>query len=224
MASLAETSIAGTSPPTQAAVQVVLDENEPVQQLFKLLDADLRRDATGPNVRRLIEEYMKKHEDWKEYMHFNPHKYSRNLINANDTLELMVICWLEDQVSPIHNHAGQHCWAAVLEGNIRETHFHYKNTRCCHGSGPLETAKKSVYSTGHVSYISDDIALHVLEPVDGKRAATMHLYSKPIAECNIYCKESGEITKRRLGYYTIGKKLNPAYSNPCGAAGSCCGK
>lgn len=81
-----------------------LNDREPIHQLFKQLDEDLRRDSTGPNIPRLIQEYTSKYEDWKEYVHFNDIKYARNLVYANDMLEMIIICWKSGQASPIHNH------------------------------------------------------------------------------------------------------------------------
>jgi len=201
--------------------------NPPVLQLFKELDEDLRRDPTGPNVKRLMAEYIAKYNDWQEYVNFCEHKYARNLIKSNDILELMVICWLPHQVSPIHNHAGQRCWAAVLEGTIRETQFLFKNTQSTTGSGPLDESGSCEVSSGEVGFISDDIALHVLQPIDGKRGITMHLYSKPICECNIYCSKTGTITKRKTGFFTVNKQIQeqtctPSVATSCAIAAASC--
>ena len=35
----------------------------------------------------------------------------------------------------------------------------------------------------------------------------MHLYAPPIPACNVYCDKLKRVTKRHLGYYTIGKKV-----------------
>lgn len=187
----------------------------PILSLYYKLDDDLRRDATGPNVKSLMENYLKNETDWKGYVNFNQFKYCRNLVMTNDLLELIVLCWLPNQVSPIHNHAGQRCWAAILDGNIQETHFHFQRTHSAFGEGPLEETSKQVFNQGQVSFISDDIALHVLQPINGSHGVTLHLYSKPIPECNIYCKETGTITKRKMGFYSIGKELQPQDPNLC---------
>jgi cysteine dioxygenase len=107
---------------------------------------------------------------------------------------------------------GQQCWAAVLEGTIEETHYLFKETGTAFGTGPLEISSVTRETKGEVSHINDDIALHVLKPCEGKRAATLHLYSKPIPECQIYCPSTGTITKRKTGYYTINKQIQPAVS------------
>lgn len=190
-------------------------EDAPILQLYRNLDADLRANPKGPNVRDLMSKYVASNEDWKEYVNFNEHKYCRNLIWSNDLLELIVLCWLPHQSSPVHNHAGQNCWAACLKGTIQETHFLFQNTRAVTGEGPLEENGTQVLNTGEVSYISDDIALHVIQPIGGNPGITLHLYSKPIPECNIYCRQYGTITKRKCGFYTINKQLQPQTSSTC---------
>jgi len=183
------------------------NSDTPVHLLYRSLDADLREDPSGPNVPELMRKYMQENNDWKEYVNFNDFKYCRNLVWSNDLLELIVLCWLPHQVSPIHNHAGQRCWAAILEGNIQETHFHFAETHSAFGEGPLEEVDSAIYKQGNVSFISDDIALHVLKPIGGSSGITLHLYSKPIPECNIYCPTTGTITKRKMGFFSINKEL-----------------
>eukprot|EP01117_Protostelium_nocturnum_P015675 TRINITY_DN6097_c0_g1_i1.p1 TRINITY_DN6097_c0_g1~~TRINITY_DN6097_c0_g1_i1.p1 ORF type:complete len:220 (-),score=42.79 TRINITY_DN6097_c0_g1_i1:267-926(-) len=190
---------------------------EPIQQLFANIDEELRTKGAGKSVVDIMKKYLAAHDDWKSYMHFNDFKYARNLVGANDMFELMVICWLPGQESPIHNHAGQHCWAAVLEGTISETHYHFSATHSAFGEGPLEVVDEHSVSAGDVSYINDDIALHVLKPANQERVATLHCYSKPIAECNLYCPATGTITKRQLGFYTVNKKVQPQNYQCCGS-------
>lgn len=55
--------------------------------------------------------------------------------------------------------------------------------------------------TFSLGYITDDIALHVIRPLTDT-AVSLHLYSYPIAECNIYDCGTGVVTRRRLGFYT----------------------
>jgi cysteine dioxygenase len=137
-------------------------------------------------------------------------------------LELIVLCWLPNQVSPVHNHGNtrlvlrkpntssledQNCWAGVLQGTIEETHFQFKNTKSSTGSGPLEVVGKFEHHTGQVGFIHDDIALHVLRPLNNEAGVTLHLYSKPIPQCSIYDPETGQITRRKMGFYTINKQI-----------------
>jgi predicted metal-dependent enzyme (double-stranded beta helix superfamily) len=98
------------------------NETEPIQQLFKILDSELREDPHGKNVQKILKEYLDNYDDWKNYMRFNEIKYARNLVNANDMLELIVICWLPHQVTPIHNHAVSVC---ISFGNLFGSHINF---------------------------------------------------------------------------------------------------
>ena len=44
-------------------------------------------------------------DDWKKYINFSNQKYIRNLIFRNDKFEMYVICWNNNQSSPIHDHS-----------------------------------------------------------------------------------------------------------------------
>jgi len=188
---------------------------EPIQILLQDLDKAFEEGGDGIRVRTLLEGYVAKHEDWKGYANFCPHKYARNLVTRTPHYELMVICWGEDQVSPIHNHEGQHCWMGVLDGALEETYFVFSNTNTARGTGPLRQFESNHLATKTVGYITDDIALHVIKPCGGK-AVSLHLYSLPIPECNVYCPRTGTITRRKTGFYSQYKKILPVdHSTGC---------
>jgi len=185
----------------------------PMDRLVRDLKTAFDQHGKGEIIREMLETYASTHDDWKDYAHFCPHHYSRNLVEKNDKYELIVICWGENHVSPIHNHEGQRCWMGVLEGQLQETYFIFKDTQGTRGTGPLEQTETNVLPHGDVGYITDDIALHVIRPANSKRAVSLHLYSYPISECNVYCPSSGTITRKKTGYFTEYKKL----STPCAA-------
>lgn len=90
---------------------------------------------------------------------------------------------------------------AVLEGEMEEVYYNFdENTGLTEGTS-------QVHRPGEVGFIADDIALHKVRPVTGG-GCTMHLYSKPIPLCLLYCPETGKVTKRQLGFFSRrGKKL-----------------
>lgn len=175
-----------------------------IHTLCRALEAELSRDEAGANVPDLLGEYARAHDDWQHYRHFCEHFYARNLVEVNDLFELIVICWKAGQTSPIHNHAGQHCWMAVVEGTIEETHYRapVKGAR-----EPLEPLSVQTFPVGSVGYIDDSIALHGIRPAADRPAVSLHLYSRPILTCNIYDPETGEVRPKRVGYYTVEGRL-----------------
>merc|ERR1711879_745862 len=142
-------------------------------------------------VKSMMSEYIHTHEDWKDYALYHPAFYARNLVEANEHFELIVICWKDGQKSPIHNHAGSSCWMGCLQGKIEETYYHIKD-------------QTEAHTTGEVAYIRDEIALHVIRPIDGN-GVSLHLYSPPIKSCLIYIPALGKTARKTVGYYTIDK-------------------
>lgn len=171
----------------------------PLQALVQSLDAALREPEPGGgrNVAGLLARYAREHHDWRDYVHFREECYARNLVSASDLFELLVICWQPGQVSPIHDHQGQRCWMGVLEGGMRETQFHAS------GRGPLRTGRTSVLQPGQVAFIRDEIALHEIAPAGETAGVTLHLYSRPIRECRIFDRQTGQVSVRGLAYHSV---------------------
>jgi hypothetical protein len=81
---------------------------EPIQQCFAQIDEELSREGDSVDIekiRGMLADYLKNNDDWKQYVHFNPIKYARNLVACSKNAELIVLCWMPHQASPIHNHA-----------------------------------------------------------------------------------------------------------------------
>jgi len=164
-------------------------------------------------IHHLMNSYLNSgSKDWKEYCMWSDMCYARNRVEGNDMFELMVICWKNGQKSPIHNHAGSSCWMGVCEGKIEETYFTSSGEPlvpgvCAEGSCPSlkSSTPPEVHAPGEVAYIRDEIALHMIKPVDGD-AVSLHLYSPPIKMCNIYVPELGKVSQKKMGYYSIDKK------------------
>lgn len=173
--------------------------DSPLQTLVRTLDRVLREPAgTGtPKVASLLAAYAAENDDWREFSRFREECYSRNLVGACGLFELLVLCWQPGQVSPIHDHQGQRCWMAVLEGGMRETQFHEASR------GPLREGRTAVLQAGQVAYIHDDIALHEIAPAEQSSGVTLHLYSRPIRECKIFDRVTAQVSVRGLVYHSV---------------------
>lgn len=156
----------------------------------------------GAKVAALLRAYAAREESWRSYVHYREDTYSRNLIWRCDAFELLLLCWNENQESPIHDHAGEQCWMAVLDGELEEVHYR-EDERSGQGVGPLRPGRVAAFPAGGVAYIHDDIALHLIRPKPGTRGATLHLYSSPIDTCRTFCKSTGESVDVRVGYHSV---------------------
>lgn len=167
----------------------------PIDQLSTELSAQLRRDPRG--VAELLGRYARDEEDWRPWAFFETAGYTRNLVHRCGDYELLLLCWGEDQVSPIHDHDGQSCWMAVLDGAVEEVHY-----RLHEQGGLIEGAARS-FQRGQVAYIKDEIALHQVRAGAGTRGISLHLYSSPIDSCRVYDRLTGEPSWIESGYHSV---------------------
>jgi len=128
------------------------------------------------------------------YLRFHDGHYTRNLIHKVELFELLLICWDIGQAAPIHGHEGENCWARVERGRLRFCNYREVSER------PLVLEQAGDPIDGGVGHLDGPADIHSVENPDtfGGRAASLHLYSKPFAECDIY--DRGEKRRVRLAY------------------------
>ena len=156
--------------------------------------------VSGKEIAALLTDYARDNDDWRLMALFSDEGYTRNEVARTDQFQLLVLCWGVGQESPIHNHEGQDCWMAVLDGDVEEVRYCRPEEVC---EGPLEPRCANSFQTGQVAYISDDIGLHVVRSsVRDQPAVSLHLYASPYDHCNLYCPETGKITRKTLANYS----------------------
>ena len=170
----------------------------PIQDLAAELSACFRLDPAGRDAVRLLGAYARAHADWKSHVRFDPEIYTRNLVARNEQFEMLVLCWGAGQQSPIHDHAGQHCFMAVLDGRIEELQYDSPSG----AARPLRATGKRVFEPGQVAYIHDRIALHRVRPFGGQPAVSLHLYAGPIDVCQVFDEQTGEVLSKQLIYHS----------------------
>ncbi len=163
--------------------------------LVEQLKREFERDVRGTRVAQLLQHYAASAADWRPHALFDGGHYTRNGLARCDAFELLLLCWSAGQASPIHNHEGQHCWMAVVEGEVEEVQYAFPAA-----GGPPSAGGKQRFAQGQVAYIRDEIGLHLVRCGDAPRAVSLHVYARPFAACNVYCPETGLVTRRSLGY------------------------
>lgn len=123
--------------------------------------------------------------------------YTRNCIVENEKFELVLLCWEKGQITPIHDHGGEECWVKIIEGEFRETIYKVDNF------GELNMVKSTISKTGDITYMIDFIGCHRLENLSNARSMSLHLYAKPIRNCNMFDESSGKFYKKELAYSTV---------------------
>lgn len=174
---------------------------DPIVNLSDELVRCFERDPHGRDAARALGGYAGAHADWQRFLRFDPEIYTRNLVARNEHFEMLVLCWSAGQESPIHDHAGQNCFMAVLQGRIEELQYAVPTPGA---QGRLRRTGQRVFEPGQVAYIHDRIALHKVRPAGGEAAVSLHLYARPIDTCQVYDEETGAVLSRQLIYHSVG--------------------
>jgi len=166
-----------------------------LEELIEFLDQSNKEEyrALGKKINIPI-------SDFEPYIHYESEVYTRNCIKRTEAYELLLLCWDEGQITPIHCHNNQECWVHVLKGNLHEIRYR--------GDAPnLKIEQELDLLKEGMSYMNDDMGYHSLENIAKGKAITLHLYMNPIDECNIYDEANQKFELIEMTYHTFEGEL-----------------
>jgi len=156
--------------------------------------------------------------DWQKHFFFSDEHYTRNLVATKDfTFDLLILCWQPGQKSAIHDHRESGCWMRMLQGELTETRYKVLKTPKKFGSCDsgeelslpeehLVISSEESYRSPSVFYINNDLGLHRVENSGKEPAISLHLYSPPITDCEVWLESGPSIFKTSL-HSIFGMKL-----------------
>jgi NitT/TauT family transport system ATP-binding protein len=155
------------------------------------LDAD--------RMQRLLSSTLIEPASLDVYARFESGRYTRHLVHKSAQVEILVLCWAEGARAPIHGHEGELCWARVERGTLRFTNYLEVLRH------PLRVRPVGPALVGGPGHLDGPADLHAVEnPQDfGGSAMSVHVYSKPYDECDIYDLEQGTVSRVRLRYDSV---------------------
>ena len=136
----------------------------------------------------------------KKYSHFSEFMYTRNRIFRNDDFEIILLCWLPNQMAPIHGHEGEKCWFKVISGNLQICNYSIKSLKPL----DLKFEKKINASKGYLDGPAD---IHSIENCSNDPVITLHIYANPYDTCTVYNIKEKRIDKLEMNYHSIDGKL-----------------
>lgn len=110
--------------------------------------------------------------DWEDHKIFCCEKYKRNEVYKDEHIEILLICWSENQKTPVHDHPTNGCLVKVICGNLTEEIYAKDDT------DSLICTKTNKLSTNDISYQEGKNGLHRIINGD-KKACTLHIYAPP---------------------------------------------
>jgi len=137
-------------------------------------------------------EYMRDHPvsvaSLRPYLYFSAKHYTRNLILHTPLFDLMAICWEIGQKSRIHNHTNQRCWMGMAFGRVQVQNYRLvrqdPTTQFCE----LAPTNRYVIDADNPAEVESEEPIHLIvnPPAFASRAVTLHIYSRPFDECEVY--------------------------------------
>jgi cysteine dioxygenase len=139
----------------------------------------------------------------QRYIFFRPERYTRNLVFKNEAFELLVICWNIGQATPVHGHEGERCWSRIEQGSLLLCNYRELS------ENPLMVQQIDQPYRGERGCLDGPADIHsVANPaMAATPAVSLHLYSHPYDQCDIYDLDKNEKRRVRLRYDSIDGKV-----------------
>jgi predicted metal-dependent enzyme (double-stranded beta helix superfamily) len=137
--------------------------------------------------------------DLARYSGYSDERYMRHLVHKDEDFEILVICWSSGQSAPIHGHEGELCWARVERGRLRFASYRVASEE------PLVLEPIAEPVNADAGFLDGPADIHSVENLAdfGDNAASLHVYSKPYGECDVYDSVNGPRRRVRLAYDSI---------------------
>lgn len=119
-------------------------------------------------------------EDLARHVRFDPQRYSRQRLYRDDDFEVLLLCWEPGQLTPIHEHGGQHGWVTVVEGRLRLQQF-LPETRPA-AEVPMRLRAGTVDEAGPGETRVETVTAEAVHRVGSPhgRAVSLHVYARPL--------------------------------------------
>lgn len=151
-----------------------------------LLEAERSGVARAPasTLAHLVERLELSPDVVESAMRFDPAGYTRTLLRRTAELDLLVLCWLPEQHSPIHDHAGSRGVVRVYSGVLTSRTFtavgpHSRRLARLRRGGEAQVAAPGVAAV-------DLGGIHQLANLTSTNLVTVHVYSPPLTVMNAY--------------------------------------
>ncbi len=125
--------------------------------------------------------------------------YTRTCAYGDERFEILLLNWAAGSVSAVHDHGGQHCWLAVLSGELRIDDYRRLDSGDVLGHAVLEAGASRLLAPGELDLRSGRFDIHRV--VTGNAPAiSLHVYSRPLQSFLIY-DEHAQRCKTVYGIY-----------------------
>lgn len=151
------------------------------------------------------------------YLLWNSEHYARNLIYRDRFFEVLALCWLPGQHTPVHSHSGQLGWVTVVQGELACHNYRFVRPQEREGTasaGDKGHAGRAVevelldsatcQADERVAVVDRRQTTHQLRNLEKSRhgSVSLHVYSRPIDSCVIFDESMRCCERWQLEYYS----------------------
>ncbi len=115
----------------------------------------------------------------KECIGYADDGYQRNVIKKSEFYELVAVCWLPGQETPIHDHVGSDCAFLIVNGTSTETIYETNEEGLAY---PITSRH---YQPGEVC-AAEEPDIHRVSNDTDSELVNLHIYTPPLHAYNIY--------------------------------------
>ncbi|HTR26425.1 MAG TPA: cysteine dioxygenase family protein [Terriglobales bacterium] len=157
------------------------------------------------------------------YILWSSDHYTRNLIYRDQFFEVLALCWLPGQHTPVHTHDGQLGWVTMVQGELDCRDYRFVRPPLEERSDPTDSQFRPYFSArsrrvdvellasticvadGSVVVVDRRRTTHQIANLEHSRhgSVSLHIYSKPIERCVQFDETSRCWERRPLQYHNM---------------------
>jgi len=172
---------------------------------------------TTAKVSQFLTEARPSPETLAPYLLWSGERYTRNLIYRDQFFEVLALCWMPGQRTPIHSHNGQLGWVIMVQGGLVCRNYRFVRAPergptgdAGSGRGQRRAVEVELLSSatceadGTVSVVDRRQTTHQIENPEKScyGSVSLHVYSKPIDSCVLFDETNRCCERRQLEYYS----------------------
>lgn len=115
-----------------------------------------------------------------------PGHYTRTCAYFDDRFELLLLNWARGSASDIHDHGGQHCWLAVVDGFLELENYDRIDDGKNKGRAEIVRRDSTILEIGQLDLRSQPLDIHRVSNAGGRSAVSLHVYARPLRTFGVY--------------------------------------
>ncbi|HTU80930.1 MAG TPA: cysteine dioxygenase family protein [Candidatus Acidoferrales bacterium] len=135
---------------------------------------------------RLLEQAVDRYRPGAPALVARPGGYTRTCAHFDERFEVLLLNWAPGSRSCLHDHGGQHCWLAVLDGAVRLENYDRLDGGENPGRAIVAARDSGTLERGQLDLRSAAVDLHRVSAAADGGAVTLHVYALPLREFNAY--------------------------------------